>query len=136
MSYYGDLLAAFPELIKKYQLFTMEPQVGGGYKNRVNLFIKKAAFIKGSRSQIGIHGESRVLNEAGVFYCFELKKTEFVPQGVYFEYENEIFIIKDDMRFAEEAGFGAYGCQLVQGLTDRQSENMNVETRIVEDYPI
>ena len=136
MSYYGDLLSAFPELLKEYQIFTMEPIAGGGYRNRTNLYKKRGAFIKGARSQASIQGESRVTNEAGVFYCYELKPGQRTPQGVYFEEDGQIFIIHDDQTFAREAGFAAYGCQLVQGSTDKQVENLNVETRTITDYPI
>ena len=136
MSYYGDLLSAFPELLKEYQIFTMEPIAGGGYRNRTTLYKKTGVFVKGAKSSAGIQGEARILNEAGVFYCKELKPDERTPQGVYFEVDNQIFIISDDQVFAKEAGFAAYGCQLVQGVTDRQVENRNVETRTIEDYPL
>lgn len=136
MSYYGDLLSAFPELLKVYQIFTMEPMPGGGYKNRTNLYKKTGAFIRGAKSQASVQGEARVTNEAGVFYCYELKSSERVKQGVYFEDEGQIFIIHDDQTFAREAGFGAYGCQVVQGLTYTQVENTEVTTRTIGDYPI
>lgn len=136
MSYYGDLLSAFPELLKEYQIFTMEPIAGGGYRNRTNLFKRTGAFIRGAKSAASIQGEARVINEAGIFYCKELKPTDRTPQGVYFEEDNQIFIIHDDQTFSKEAGFAVYGCQIVQGSTDRQVENLNVETRTIEDYPI
>ena len=135
MSTYGDLLSAFPELLKEYQLFTMEPMTGGGYRNRTNTVKKTGSFIKGAKSRAGIQGEARVTNEAGVFYCRTLTEAEVVPQGVYFEDGGQIFILIDDQTFAKEAGYAAYGCQLVQGSTDQQVENLNVETRVVEDYP-
>ena len=136
MSYYGDLLSMFPELLKEYQLFTMEPIAGGGYRNRTNLYRKTGVFIKGAKSSAAIQGESRLTNEAGVFYCYELKEDQRTPQGVYFEDNNQIFIINDDQVFAKEAGFAAYGCQLVQGPTDKQVENLKVEQRVITDYPI
>ena len=136
MSYYGDLLMAFPELLKEYQLFTMEPVAGGGYRNRTNLFKRTGAFVKGAKSTAGIQGEARVTNEAGIFYCLELKPTDRTPQGVYFEEDNQIFIISDDQTFSREAGYAAYTCQLVQGVTDRQVENLNVVNRTIEDYPL
>lgn len=136
MSTYGDILSAFPELLKEYQIFTMTPQVGGGYSDRTPLFKKVGSFIKESRSLMMAQGEARVTNEAGVFYCHEFTVEQMLPQGVYFEEDNQIFVIKDDRTFAKEGGFGAYGCQLVQGFTDKQVENMNVETRVITDYPI
>jgi len=136
MSVYGDLLSAFPELIRRYQIFTMEPNPGGGYRERVPLFIKKGAFIKGMRSPSAIFGEARVTNEAGIFICYELKAAEKIEQAMYFEDGGQIFIINDDQTFIREAGFAAYGCQIVQGNTDTQVENLNVETRTITDYPI
>lgn len=136
MSTYGDLLLFFPELLTEYQIFTMEPMTGGGYRNRTNLYKKTGTFIKGAASRAAVQGESRVLNEAGVFYCYEIKPSEVTPQGVYFEEDGQIFLIKDDQTFAKEGGFAAYGCQLVQGSTDTQVENLKVEERIVTDYPI
>ena len=134
MSIYGDILSAFPELIKTYQIFKMEPIPGGGYRSRTPLFKKRGAFIKGARSHAAIAGEARVTNEAGVFYCYELKADERVPQGVYFEDNGQIFVINDDQVYAREAGFGAYSCQLVQGSTDVQVENLHVEARTISDY--
>ena len=136
MSTYGDLLSAFPELMQEFQLFTMEPLVGGGYYNSTPLVKKIGCFIKGARSQASIQGESRVTNEAGVFYCKELKPSECTPQGVYFEENNQIFVIADDQTYAKEGGFAVYSCQVVQGITDKQVENLNVETRTIADYPI
>jgi len=136
MSAYGEMLSAFPELLKEYQFFTMEPLAGGGYDNRQMLFVKTGSFLKGARSHTAIQGEARTTNEAGVFYCYEIKNSELVKQGTYFEDGNQIFMINDDQIFAKEAGFGAYGCQLVQGPTDKQVENLNVESRTIGDYPL
>ena len=136
MSYYGDVLSAFPELLKEYQIFSLNPLAGGGYDNRTPLFKKTGAFIKGAKSQMKIQGEARATNEVGVFYCYEFIPEEMIKQGIYFEDKNQIFVFIDDQVFDEEAGFGAYGCQLVQGNTDKQFENMEVEARTIMDYPI
>lgn len=136
MSIYGDMLSVFPELMQKHQIFTMTPLAGGGYKDRVNLYKKRGAFIKGARSKMTVQGEARVENEAGVFFCKEFKPAERTPQGVYFEYEGQIFVIADDQTYAREGGFAAYGCQLVQGSTDQQTENLNVESRTITDYTL
>ena len=134
MAIYGDMLAAFPELLQDFQLFTMKPLAGGGYTGRTNLTTRVGAFIKGSRSPMKIQGEARVTNEAGVFYCYELVPEDLLGQGIYFEFNNEIFVINDDQTFAREAGFAVYGCQVVQGVTDKQVENLNVESRTISDY--
>ena len=134
MSTYGDMLSAFPEVIKEYQFFSMKPKTGGGYLNRVNLNVKTGAFIRGAKSYMSIQGEGRAANETGVFYCYENKTSELVRQGTYFEDEGQLFVITDDQTFAKEAGFGAYSCQLVQGPTDEQVENLNVEQRVITDF--
>ena len=136
MAVYGDMLAAFPELLQDFQLFTMKPLTGGGYAPRVPLTTRVGAFIKGSRSPMKIQGEVRVTNEAGVFYCYELVPDDLLGQGVYFEVNGEIFVINDDQTYSREAGFAVYGCQVAQGNTDTQVENLNVATRTIMDYPI
>ena len=136
MSVYGDMLAAFPELLQDFQLFTMKPLAGGGYTARTPLTTRVGAFIKGSRSPMKIQGESRVINEAGVFYCYEFFSDNTLKEGIYFEVDNEIFVINDNQTYSREAGFAVYGCQVVQGVTDKQVENLKVETRTIEDYPI
>jgi hypothetical protein len=136
MATYGDILAAFPELLNEYQIFSMEPIAGGGYRNRTKVAKKTGTFVRGAKSQAAISGEARVLNEAGVFYCYQESKDDLTLQGLFFEDRKQIFLIADDQIFASEAGFAAYGCQLVQGSTDRQVENLNVENRIIGDYPI
>ena len=136
MAIYGDVLAAFPELLREYQIFTMDPITGAaGYANRKPLCKRTGTFVKGAKSQMKIQGEARVTNETGVFYCYEFNPIELVAQGTYFEEDGQIFVFKDDQVFAKEAGFGAYGCQLVQGNTDKQVENTNVTARTVSDYP-
>ena len=134
MAIYGDMLAAFPELLQDFQLFTMKPLAGGGYTGRTNLTTRVGAFIKGSRSPMKIQGESRVINEAGVFYCYEFIPESTLREGIYFEVENEIFVISDNQTYSREAGFAVYGCQVVQGVTDKQVENLNVESRTISDY--
>lgn len=136
MSIYGDVLAVFPELLQEYQIFSMTPLAGGGYHNRINLFKKTGAFIKGARSRMAIAGEARVTNEQGVFYCYENIPGEEIRQGTYFEDGGQIFVLIDDQTFAKEAGYGAYSAQLVQGITDQQVENQNVTSRTISDYPI
>lgn len=136
MSVYGDMLALFPELLQEYQIFSMEPKVGGGYLNRRPLYKRTGAFIKGARSRMAVAGEARVTNEQGVFYCYISVPDDDLRQGVYFQEGSQIFVIIDDQTFAKEAGFGAYTCQLVQGITDQQVENQNVTSRTIADYPI
>jgi len=134
MSIYGDVLAMFPELIQVYTMFSMRPKVGGGYEPRVPLFNINGVFIREGQSKMKIQGESRVTNEAGKFYCFEFIPQGQVEQGTYFEDSGEIMQIVDDATFAREGGFGAYGVQLVQGLTDKQVENKQVSKNVVADY--
>ena len=137
MSIYGDLLAAFPELIKVYQFFSMKPNIGNaGYIERQNVVKKKGVFIRSEKSAMNIFKDIRVANEAGVFFCFEFLPQEKIEQGLFFEDEGQIFVIKDDQTFQKEGGFAVYTCQLVQGNTDQQTENMNIEKRLVLDFPV
>lgn len=136
MSQYGDLLSAFPELIQEIEIFTMTPLAGGGYHNRITLYKKEGAFIRGGRSSAAIQGEARITNEAGILICFVLIPADRIKQGVYFEDEGEIFLINDDQIFSKEAGFAVYGCQLVQGSTDTQVEYEEIEERVIMDYLI
>jgi len=137
MSVYGDLLAAFPELIKTYQFFTMAPNVrNSGYAEKRNVLKRKGVFIRSEKSAMNIFKDIRVTNEAGIFYCFEFLPQDRIKQGLFFEDEDQIFLIKDDQSFRVEAGYSAYTCQLVQGNTDRQVENAKIEDRVVLDFPI
>ena len=136
MSTYGDILAVFPELLQEYDIFTMVPRVGGGYEHRKSLCKREGFFIKSTRTRMQITGESRVSSKAGVFYCLEPVPADLVRQGTYFEEDNQIFVFSDEEVFAKEAGFGAYGCQLVEGNTDQQVENKTIEKRTIMDYPI
>jgi hypothetical protein len=136
MSVYGDLLAAFPELIQEHQFFTMTPRTGGGYYNKTNLYKKEGAFIRARKSKSAVQGEARVINETGVFYCYENSPYELVRQGDYFEVDGEVLTIVDSQVYNKEGGFGVYTCQLVQGGTYTQTEDLKVETRTIGDYPI
>lgn len=136
MSVYGNVLAAFPELFKVHQIFSMEPAVGGGYTNRTNIAKRVGAFIRDGRDKMGIHGEARVKNEAGIFFCYEFTPADRIPQGVYFELDGQLFVFAADQTYSSEGGFAAYSCQLVSGNTDQQIENPETEDKVISDFQI
>lgn len=133
---YGDMLAAFPELMNQIAIFSMKPKVGGGYEPRVHLFYVRGAFIRGMKNREKIQGENRVANQSGMLICFDHIPQGAVQQGCYFEDAGEVFQAVDDQQYAREGGFSVYSGQLVQGLTDQQHENPATENIVISDYTV
>jgi hypothetical protein len=135
MPVYGNMLAVFPELMENYEIFRMEPHLGGGYGERVNKRVVRAYLSWRKHREMGVEGGLTVHNDRGTFWeqCNFFTGESVVEEGDFLEVENKIYKLVEGDDFSKEGGFARWTIQFVPGLTDRQYTNPKV-TLGVDDY--
>jgi hypothetical protein len=119
---YGDMLAAFPELLRDYEVFKMNPGVGASYGERHD---KKtvAGYMSWRKAREGsIQGDARTKNDRGTFWeqCDLLTGESQIEQFDYMEIKGKLYLFVEGDDFSEEGGFTRWTVQYVAGNTDRQ----------------
>jgi len=130
------MLAFFPEYVKTYEVFKMEPRVGGGFGKRYGARKVGGYWSWRKQSKMDEEGDLRALNYQATFWVksFYLGKRVLVGQNDYVEVGGKIFIVIDDQDFSEEGGFSKCLMQELEGPTDRQVTNRRVDGAIAADY--
>jgi hypothetical protein len=133
---YGDQLAAFPELMKDYEVFKLKPRIGSGYAERCGKRIvtgywswrkqKRADIIEGSRTE-DLQATFWVQND---FFTGKSLIELFDCVEIY----GKIFSVVDEADFSHEGSFTRCGMQLMTGNTDEQVTNTKVDEVIKNDY--
>ena len=134
MPVYGDMLSAFPELLKTIALFSMEPKTGAGYGARKHEFTCYGWLSRASSNKEKIQGENRAENKSAILYCFDPLPSGAISQGWYLEDSGELYQVINDNNFSYESGMSSYTCQIVTGVTDKQVENTNVVETAIHDF--
>ncbi len=122
---YGDMLAAFPELVRTYTVFDLPAKAGGGFGDRRNLRQVDGIFRRVPGGKMGIMGENRTPNDVGSFWTYVDEEVK-IGQGAYFEDAGELMILTKDNSYAREGGYAKYTAALVPGPTDKQVKNPDV----------
>jgi hypothetical protein len=133
---YGDMLIAFPEIMEPFEVFKMEPHVGGGYGERHDKRTVVGYWSWRKGGQMGIEGDLRTNNERATFWAkddFFTGKSN-ISQGDYVEVDDSVYLVIDDDNFSREGEFTKCPMQLVAGLTDQQHTNTKVDEAIRNDY--
>lgn len=139
---YGNVLAAFPELMKRYEVFKMRPRVGGGgYGERYGIREVEGYWSWRKQAKTGIEGDVNIPDHNATFW---VKDSIFRPgtglvkvvieQNDFVEIDKEMFRVVGDQNFSHEGGFYKCLMQRVQGPTDRQVTNPRVADAIRGDY--
>jgi len=122
MSVYGDMLAAFPELMLPYTAFTMNPKVVGGFEERENVSTIRGnlQFIKSG----GIDFEGNTSTET--FYPTFWTRAN-LPENSYIEDDDGTVYRRDKKNSWHRTGaFYAYVMEAVVGVDGRQTEDPDV----------
>jgi hypothetical protein len=136
MAVYGNMLAAFPELMRNYEVFKMAPRIGAGYNERHDKRTVRGYMSWRKSREMGIEGDARMRNDRGTFWeqhHWSIGKSQ-IEQGDYVELKNRLFIFVEDDDFGMEGGFSRWLIQQVSGNTDRQVTNTKVDEAIRNDY--
>jgi len=131
-----NMLAAFPELIKTYEVFKMKPNVGGGYGGRYDKRKVSGYWSWRKQSKMDEEGGLRTPNHQATFWVqsYFLGKKILIEQNDYVEVDNKIFVVIDDQNFTKEGGFYKCLMQRLAGPTDQQVTNRRVDGAIAADY--
>lgn len=132
----GDMLIAFPELIKTYEVFKMKPRTGGGYGERYSKQKVRGYWSWRKQTRTGIESDLNVPDHQATFWiqsCVAAKKV-FVHQNDFVEVDDVLFRIINDQNFSLEGGFYKCLMQRMAGPTDRQVTNTSVDAVIRSDY--
>jgi hypothetical protein len=136
MVVYGNMLAAFPELIKPYKVFQMRPVVVGGYSERFDERIIRGYWSWRKLSKEEEQGGLKTQNYQAVFWAedgFNSGKSKIV-QSDFVEVNEKIFRVIDDQDFIHEGGFTKCLMQILSSTTDQQVSNKMVDKAIKDDY--
>jgi hypothetical protein len=133
---YGDMLAAFPELMKAYTVFKMKPHTGAGYGERYNQRTVTGYWSWRKGGKAGIESEARVSNHQATFWAQDnfLTGKSMIGQFDYIEKDGNLYLVIEDDEFSHEGSFTKCLMQRVAGVTDQQHTNTNVDTVIRGDY--
>jgi len=136
---YGDMLSAFPELIKTYEVFKMAPHINGGYGERTDKRKVEGYWSNrkaNKQGMMGIEGDLRVPDHQATFWvCSTFQGKEVVvEQNDWVEVRGKMFRVVGDSDFSHEGGFYKLLMKRVQGPTDMQVSNMKVDQAVRGDY--
>jgi hypothetical protein len=136
MPIYGEQLAAFPELLKDYEVFKMSPYIGGGYGDRYDkkIVIGYMSWRKGGKG--GVEGDTKVKNQQATFWeqCDFRTGEGVVKMFDFVEAKGEVLQFVEDDNFEHEGGFVRWALQAAPVLDGRQHTNTEVDEVIRNDY--
>jgi len=132
----GDMLLAFPELLKIYEVFKMRPRVGAGYGERYGNIKVEGYWSERKQSKMDVEGDLRTPNYQATFWVRDRLRGEPVvmEENYCLERKGKIFVVMDGQDFTVEGGFYKCLMQKLEGPTDQQVRNTNVDKAIRGDY--
>ena len=132
----GSMLLAFPELMREYEIFKMEPRIVGGYGKRYNIRKVVGYWSERRQGEMGIEGGMRVPNHQATFWVQNdfLTQKVVIEEGDYVEVKGKIYLVVKDHDFSCEGGFSKCLMQVLAGTTDQQKTNKKVDEAILNDY--
>lgn len=131
---YGEQLAAFPELLIRYNVFTMRPLVGGGFSERTPFKAVLGYLTRDFGGKAEQSDANFVEGKQAKFFVFDQLPSSLIAQGMYVEDSEELFKIEQSHGFVREAGLTIHRLQIVTGATDKQVPNNQVEENIINAY--
>ena len=132
MAAYGDVLTAFPELMKVHSIYSMKARAGGGYDTRMLRATVLGIFRKVPGGKMGIQAENREENSVGTLWFID--EGQPVAQGMYLADGNDMYILQRDNGYTEEGGFREFQVGISPGITDRQVEDKTVIDGALSDF--
>jgi hypothetical protein len=136
MAVYGEMVLAFPELLKTYEVFNMRPRIGAGYGERRNRRNVRGYWSWRKQSKMDVEGDLRTPNHQATFWVQDnfLGKKVAMGQNDHVEVDGKMFVTIDDQNFSHEGGFYKCLMQRLAGVTDQQTSNKKVDETIKGDY--
>jgi hypothetical protein len=119
---YGDMLAAFPELMSKYEVFKMNPRTGAGYGERYDRRAVRGYMSWRKAREAEIIAGSFVKNDRGTFWERGDPETggSLIELGDLVEIKGVLYRFVEGDDFTREGRFSRWTVQMVAGNTDKQ----------------
>jgi hypothetical protein len=136
MPVYGNQLAAFPELMREYGVFKMNPRIGAGYGERYDKRTVTGYFSQRKSKRAELVGGLAVQNDEATFWeqhDFQTGESR-IEQLEFMEAKGRLWRFVEEDNFGDEGGFTRWTVQRVAGNTDRQTANMKVDEAVRDDY--
>jgi hypothetical protein len=133
---YGDMLAAFPELLKEYGVFKMNSRIGASYGERYDKKTVTGYMSWRKAREADIVGDAATKNDRGTFWeqCDFLTGESRIEQFDLVEIKGKLYRFVEGDDFSHEGGFARWTVQYVAGNTDQQITNTQVDEVIRHDY--
>jgi hypothetical protein len=134
---YGDMLAAFPELMKGYDVFNMDSKLGASYGERYNKRVVTGYWSHRKSGKMGGKDDDNLVpNHQATFWARDDSMTgkQLIRQNDFVEVKSDLYRVVEDDEFGDEGGFTKCLMQRVAGPTDRQWTNTEVDGVILNDY--
>jgi hypothetical protein len=116
------MLAAFPELIKDYEVFKMDPHAGAGYGERYDKREVRGYMSWRKAREADVVGGTSTKNDRGTFWeeCDYLTGESRIDELDFVEIKKKLYRFVEGDDFSEEGGFARWTVQRVTGNTDQQ----------------
>jgi len=132
----NNMLAAFPELIRAYEVFKMKPRTGAGYGERYDKRMVQGYWSWRKQSKTDVEGDLRTINYQATFWVKDdfLTRKSKIALNDYVEVDDKVFLVVDYQNFSREGGFSKCLMQVLASITDQQITNKTVDRVIKDDY--
>ena len=136
MAKYGNMLAAFPELMEEFEVFNMKPRGGAGYGPRTNIRKVVGYWSWRKMSELEVQADLRAPHYHATFWARDdfITGRSVIKQGDYVAVKDDIFIVIDDQNFSREGAFTRCLVRRLVGPTDQQVSNRDVDEAVISDY--
>ncbi len=133
---YGDMLAAFPELIVSYNVFTMHPLTDGGFSERKPYKKVRGWLTESIGGEAGHPDDTFSEYTKANLYLFSAVPIDVIKQGAYVVDQKTTILYKfqQDNVYSSEGGFVVHKLLSVEGPTDEQLPMPIVSERALNDY--
>jgi len=133
---YGEQLAAFPELMQMYEIFTMPAKAGGGFEPRKKYADVRAYLTRNVGGDAGFPDSTFTGFDKAQFFVFNPVPKTIISQGAYVEDPDtgSLYKFVQDNTYAREGGFAIHRLFSVEGPTDQMVPNEQVEEIVINDY--
>lgn len=122
---YGDMLAFFPELIKRFVIYEKSPTLIAGHTDKLNIRETSGILQFCKAGDVVINGNT--LNDVDAPLIWSRSE---IGMNTYIEADGTEYRRTKNNKFVREGGFYIYVLESVVGNTDTQTPELNVNLGI------
>jgi hypothetical protein len=129
MAVYGDMLLAFPELLAEYEVFRLDPKIGGGFeKHKKDVRVAVGYLAWGSADKDLVQGETPEHEDSGTFWeqCDAVTGASNVKHRDFVVVNKKLCRMFEHADFSRESGFMKWSVRSLPSFTDTQVRDRKV----------